>query len=128
MNKEEKRNIIVAAVLAVGAVVILWYMRSGPVVYTADPNATAVPDTTGVAAPAAIPGYMSYNVPPYDPGSLPPISNVATVGGSVFNTNTDNSTGKGCCPGCAGENSGATSNDIGAYYGLMGLGSLAGAA
>jgi hypothetical protein len=127
MDKSEKHNIIIAAVLSVAAVVIIWYMRSGTqIIYQADPNNTAVPDTTGIAAPGAVPGYMSYNVPPYNPGGLPPINNTATVGGSAFNT--DNSTGKGCCPGCAGENSGSTNTNIGSYYGLMGLGSLAGAA
>lgn len=126
MSKEEKRNIIIAGVLAVAAVVVLYLMKPHAAIYTADPSQTPVPDTAGVAAPGAVPGYMSYNVPPYDPGNLPPINNTATVGGSVFNT--DNSTGKGCCPGCAGDNSGSTNNNIGSYYGLMGLGSLAGAA
>lgn len=121
MDKDEKRNIIIAAVLSVAGVVVFWYMRSGAAVYTADPSLTAVPDTSGTANPAAAPNYMSYNVPPYDPGNLPPITTY--IGGSPLITNN----GEGCCPGCAGDDIDITDN-IGSYYGLMGRGGLAGAA
>lgn len=121
MDKDTKRNITIAAVLAVAAVFVLWWMKPGAPVYVADPNSIPVPDATGLANQAATPGYMSYNVPPYDPGALPPITTY--VGGSSI----DNSTGKGCCPGCAGDDIGVT-NNIGQYFGLMGPGALAGAA
>lgn len=118
---DEKKNILIAAALSVAAVVVIWYMRSGQVVYTQNPSLPLVGDTSGTAAPAADPSYMSYNVPPYDPGSIPPITTY--IGGSPIVNNI----GEGCCPGCAGE-AGSITDNIGSYYGLMGLGNLAGAA
>lgn len=121
MDKDTKRNITIAAVLSIAAVFVLWYMKPGAAIYAADPSSVPVPDTSGTAAPAQAGGYMTYNVPAYDPGALPPITTYVT-GGSI-----DNSSGKGCCPGCAGDTANIT-NSIGHYYGLMGQGGLAGAA
>lgn len=135
MSKEDKRNIIVAAVLAIAAVFVLYWMRSGQkVIYTQNPDLPMTPDTTGAANPTLIgldaggvPPYMSYNVPAYDPGALGDINMPAYIGGSVFGGNpnitaNDNSSGKGCCPGCAGDDVGIL-NNIPSFSSLMGLGS-----
>lgn len=122
ISKENKRHLLIGIVLAVAAFIVWWYWRTdGQVVYQQDPTSAAVPDQTGDAAPGAIPGYVGYNVPPFNPGALPPIT--YNTGGSPNVTNN----GVGCCPGCAGDDIGIT-QDIGMYYGLGGLGNYAGAA
>lgn len=129
MDKSEKVNIIIAGVLCVGAVAVLYYLRTPGAANVVYQNSGATLPATSVAGDAAnVPGYTSYNVPPYNPGALPPITTTVTGGALDASQNAALNIGSGCCPGCAGETGTSTTTDISKYLGIMGLGSLAGAA
>lgn len=124
MSKDDKRNIMVGVAVGILGLIIIWYFSSSNALTIApNPNLAAAPDMAGaVGTDSGMPGYYSsYNLPGYNPGGLPDISSY--LGGSPI----DNSTGGACCDKCADDIPGFMENsDIGFYYGVLGMGSLAG--
>ena len=117
MSKEERTTAIIAAALGIAAILLIWWMRGSTASSDVLPAATTtVPATTIAGTSANNPGYVSYNIPGFDPGALPSLINNVTGG----TTNI----GAGCCPGCAGTDD--TTNQIGEYQAISGLGNFAG--
>lgn len=117
MTKEEKTTAGIAAALGVAAILVIWWMRGSASSTTVLPAATTTVPATSVAGTSANgSGYISYNIPPFDPGSLPNIMN-NVIGGAT-------NIGTGCCPGCSGTDD--TTNQVGEYQSLSGLGNFAG--
>lgn len=91
------------------------------------PTATVVANgsvTPSVAVPATDDSgsYIGYNIPPFNPGALPDISNLTLLDSS---THDDHSTGTSCCPTCAGINN-IVQSGIGLFKSALGLGTQAG--
>ncbi len=124
MNKDEKRNIMVGVAVGVLGLIIIWYFSSSnALAYKANPNAAPSPDGAGVVGvDSGMPGYYTdYNIPGYNPGNMPNITSY--VGGSPV------STGGGCCDKCAGDEPGLiNTQNIGMYYGVLGMGAISGGA
>lgn len=122
-----KKHELFVAGIATLFVVIIVMVLSGKRLY-------ALPTDTGTIAPDAVdiagdtassnPGYISYNIPPYNPGALPDIVDNTFLDNRI--ANNSGGAGQGCCPGCAGDDT--VSNDSGLFQSVMGLGNYAGGA
>lgn len=106
-------------------VIIVLQRNSAAGVVTVPSNGDPITTAVAAATPtdsSTNPGYISYNIPAYNPGALPNISSNTVLNDGINNiTATDPS----CCPGCAGDD---TDNSTPSFYNaIMGLGGYAGA-
>lgn len=102
MSKEEKKNVLIAIVLSVAAVIVVWLL-SGTASLTYSPANVSELPTPGPSGDTINPvdAYNAYNIPPFVPPSL------SGVQPAAISTNTNNNSGNGCgCDVCGPPGSG----------------------
>lgn len=96
MLTEHQKHLVIGAVVLVGGGILIWYLLTQNSATPVSTNAADTAPAAGDANPGALPGYMNYNVPAYNPGSIP-------VAASGDGSNS-------CCNSCAGGDNDVTNN------------------
>lgn len=106
MTEQNKRDVIIAAVMGTAAIIVFWMLGRKTVIQSGGDGNAITP-----------PGYMTTNVP-VGGFDLPAID---------MSRATNFSLGNSCCPGCAGDMNSANDSNIGQFFAFLGRGTQAGA-